>query len=92
MLNKITRANKQLERLTTFLAALEINASDIHLCITDSALAQLSSIQPVVLSDDDIDDEDDTFNKFDRAHDHLWQVLVQKKCNEIYSPTFSNVL
>jgi hypothetical protein len=55
--NKITRANKQLERLTTFLAALGINASDIHLCISDSALAQLSSIQPVVLSDDDIDDD-----------------------------------
>jgi len=71
LLNKITRANKQLERLTTFLAALGINASDIHLCITDRALAQLSSIQPVVLSDDDIDDEDDTFNKFDRAHDYL---------------------
>ncbi len=69
--NKITRDNKQLERLKTFFAAFGINASDIHLCITDSALAQVSSIQPVVLSDDDIDDDDDTFNKFDRARDHF---------------------
>jgi hypothetical protein len=47
----------------------------------------------VVISDDDIDDEDDTFNKFDHAHDHLWQVLVPtKKCNAIYSPTLSNVV
>lgn len=51
---KIERANKQLERLTRFLASFGIKASDINLNITTAAIAEF---RPVELIVDDFDDD-----------------------------------
>jgi len=53
---KIKRANKQLERLTRFLAALGIQASDTNLNITTAAIAEF---RPVELIVDDFDDSEE---------------------------------
>lgn len=51
--SKIKRANQQLERLTRFLAALGIRASDINLTITTTALAEFRPVELIEVSDED---------------------------------------
>jgi len=57
--SKIKRANRQLERLTRFLSALGISASDLHLNITTKAIAEF---RPVELIDTSVDDSEEVEN------------------------------
>jgi len=51
--SKIERANRQLERLTRFLAAFGIRASDINLNITTAAIAEFRPVELIDISEDD---------------------------------------
>jgi|GEM_PF-1903698 len=51
--SKIKRANRQLERLTHFLAALGIRASDINLNITTAAIAEFRPVEVIDIPEDD---------------------------------------
>jgi len=59
--SKIKRANRQLERLTRFLSALGISASDLNLNITTNTVAEFRPVELIDTSvdDDDHDDDDD---------------------------------
>jgi DNA repair exonuclease SbcCD ATPase subunit len=50
--SKIERANRQLERLTRFLAAFGIRASDINLNITTAAIAYFLPVEVIDISED----------------------------------------
>lgn len=57
--SKIKRANRQLERLTRFLSALGISASDLHLNIETKAITEF---RPVELIDTSVDDSEEVEN------------------------------
>jgi hypothetical protein len=74
--SKIERSNKQWERLTRFLAAFGIRASDINLNITTAAIAEFRPVEVIDISEEDSEevendpipfncsDDDDTPHEF----------------------------
>lgn len=63
--SKIKRANKQLERLTRFLAVLGIRALDINLNITTSAIAEFRPVELIDTSEDDSEEVENDPIPFD---------------------------
>jgi hypothetical protein len=68
-LSSIERANKQLERLTRFLAAFGIRASDINLNITTAALAEFRPVEVIDISEDDSEEVENDFIPFNCSDD-----------------------
>ena len=71
--SKIERANRQLERLTRFLAAFGIRASDINLNITTSVMAEFRPVELIDISEDDseeVENDPIPFNSSDNDDDN----------------------